>query len=127
MLLGDHLITMDLKEGYNVFCPHKNIRKHFHGEGNTRGRHRALLQYTTVPFGWTRDSFWVFRLGKRFWAKVMARYGYLFRSYMDEFAAALSLWRPAISDDCLRALKISINSSVDTAYPATRRRPLGRG
>jgi hypothetical protein len=61
------------------------------------------FQYLVLPFEWSRSGYWFWRLVQRFWTMVKRTLGYLVLSFVDDFAIAPSLGRPASLADCRRA------------------------
>jgi hypothetical protein len=57
LLPDDHLLSMDLRSGFNHFRVHKDMRKYFTVRVKLRhGRHR-YFQYPVLPFGWSRSGY----------------------------------------------------------------------
>jgi hypothetical protein len=61
------------------------------------------FQHLVLPFGWSRSGYWFSRLVQRILDYGQGTLGYRVLSYVDNYAIAPSLGRPASLADCRRA------------------------
>jgi hypothetical protein len=99
----DRILSIDLCSGYNHFRLHPDMQKYFTVRIVMADSTERYFQYLVLPLGWSRSGYWFSRLVQRFWTMVKRTLGYHVLSYVDEYAIAPSLGRPASLADCRRA------------------------
>jgi hypothetical protein len=103
LMPGDRMLSMELRSGYNHFWLRPDMRKYFTVRIVMADGTERYFQHLELPFGWSRSGFWFSRLVQRILDYGQGTLGYRVLSYVDNYAIAPSLGRPASLADCRRA------------------------